>query len=139
MPLFKFVTFEHCTFTNCYNFNYRVQHLIKFFITVCFSKIIKGHSNYGNGSKMSRGSLTIRLLTAWNKDNRCSVRFTFRWFCQEHYWLVRRRGISLITLSSYVTALLWSSADGNDVRDFFVSRDGRRTSSETFVRWFFAL
>lgn len=68
------MTFEFCIFTNYYNFNYHVQHSVKLLITVSFMKIIKGrHRNYGNRSKMPWGSLTIRLPTAWSKDNRHSV------------------------------------------------------------------
>lgn len=33
---------------------------------------------------------SLRPPTAWSKDNRRSVRFTFRWFSREHCWLVRR-------------------------------------------------
>lgn len=39
---------------------------------------------------------------------------------------LQRRGVSSITLSSYVTVLSWSSADGNDARGFFISWDGRQ-------------
>lgn len=104
--------------------------VVKLFISIRSSTIMKdGHRDYGNKSRIATKSSNCV------KDNRRPVRLRSDDSVENIVDFFMAKGISSITLSSCATALSWSSADGNDVRGFFVLQDSR-ASSKTFVKRF---